>query len=73
MNYNPDKYRLFVNDEGVVGYTLDEEITLEPKYEFNYNLERMQKAVESETVYLPKEIKEDKEILEWLLNYEKEK
>ena len=44
----------------------------ETEYEFNYDLERMQKAVESETVYLPKGLKEKGEIMEWLLNYENE-
>ncbi|WBF79456.1 hypothetical protein BNNNBJKE_00012 [Aeromonas phage vB_AdhM_DL] len=73
LKYNPDKYRLFVNDEEITGYTSDEEIKLELDYEFNYDLERMKQAVESETVYLPKGIKEKGEIMEWLLNYEKEK
>lgn len=40
------------------------------EYEFNYDLERMKLAVESETVYLPKELKEEGEIMEWLLNYD---
>ena len=61
MEYNADKYRLFVNDE---------EIKLEHGYEFNYDLERMKQAVESETVYLPKGLKEKGEILEWMLNYD---
>ena len=72
LKYNPDKYRLFVNDEEIAGYTSDEEIKLELDYEFNYDLERMKQAVESETVYLPKGIKEKGEIMEWLLNYNKE-
>lgn len=72
LKYNPDKYRLFVNDEEIAGYTSDEEIKLELDYEFNYDLERMKQAVESETVYLPKGLKEKGEILEWLLNYDKE-
>lgn len=72
MKYNPDKYMLFVNDEEIAGYTSDEEIKLELDYEFNYDLERMKQAVESETVYLPKGIKEKGEIMEWLLNYDKE-
>ena len=42
-------------------------------YKFNYDLERMKQAVESETIYLPRGLKEEGEILEWLLNYEKEK
>ena len=41
-------------------------------YEFNYDLERMKRAVESETVYLPKGLKEKGEIMEWLSNYENE-
>ena len=44
----------------------------EKDYYFDFDLERMQKAVESETVYLPKELKEKGEIMEWLLNYDKE-
>ena len=72
LEYNPDKYGLVVNDEEVVGYTSDEEIKLEHDYEFNYDLERMKQAVESETVYLPKGLKEKGEIMEWLLNYDKE-
>ena len=72
LEYNPDKYRLVVNDEEVVGYTSDEEIKLELDYDFNYDLERMKQTVESETVYLPKGLKEKGEIMEWLLNYEKE-
>lgn len=39
-------------------------------YEFNYDLERMKRAVESETVYLPERLKEKEEIMEWLLNYD---
>lgn len=51
---------------------LKDENTDETEYEFNYDLELIQKAVESETVYLPKGLKEKGEILEWLLNYDKE-
>ena len=39
-------------------------------YYFDFDLERMKQAVESETVYLPKGIKEKGEIMEWLLNYD---
>lgn len=72
LEYNPDKYRMLVSDEEITGYTSDEEIKLEPDYEFNYDLERIKQAVESETVYLPKGLREKGEILEWLLNYDKE-
>ena len=72
MGYNPDKYRLFVNDEDITGYASDEEIKLEQEYEFNYDLEQMQKVVESETVYLPRGLKEKGEILQWMLNYDSE-
>ena len=72
LEYNPDKYRLFVNNEEIAGYASNEEITLEREYEFNYDLDRMKQAVESETVYLPKGLKEKGEIMEWLLNYDKE-
>ena len=72
LEYNPDKYSLFVSDEEITGYTSDEEIKLELDYDFNYDLERMKQAVESETVYLPKGLREKGETLEWLLNYDKE-
>lgn len=52
---------------------LKDENSEETWYEFNYDLERMQKAVESETVYLPKGLKEKREILQWMLNYDEEK
>lgn len=39
-------------------------------YGFNYELERMKQAVQSETVYLPKGLKDREEILEWMLNYD---
>lgn len=51
---------------------LKDENTDETEYEFNYDLERMKQAVESETVYLPRGLKEKGEIMEWLLNYDKE-
>ena len=47
-----------------------EDYNTEKDYYFDFDLERMQKAVESETVYLPKGIKEKGEIMEWLLNYD---
>lgn len=72
LEHNPDKYRLVVNDKEITGYTSDEEIKLELDYDFNYDLERMKQAVESETIYLPKGLKEKGEIMEWLLNYDKE-
>ena len=37
---------------------------------FDFDLERMKRAVESETVYLPERLKEKEEIMEWLLNYD---
>lgn len=43
---------------------------IEKDYYFDFDLERMKQAVESETVYLPKGIKEKGEIMEWLLNYD---
>lgn len=49
-----------------------EDYDIEKDYYFDFDLERMRKAVESETVYLPKGIKEKGEIMEWLLNYDKE-
>lgn len=50
-----------------------EDYDIEKDYYFDFDLERMQKAVESETVYLPKELKEKGEILDWLLNYDSDK
>lgn len=70
MNYSPDKFKIFIDGKEITGYASDEEIKLELDYEFNYNLERMKQAVESETVSLPKGLKEKGEILEWLLNYD---
>ncbi|ULG01457.1 hypothetical protein phiA019_0111 [Aeromonas phage phiA019] len=49
-----------------------EDCDIENDYYFDFDLERMRKAVESETVYLPKGLKEKGEIMEWLLNYDKE-
>lgn len=72
MEYSLGKCKIFLNGEEVTGYTPDEEIKPEQDYEFNYDLERMKQAVESETVYLPKGLKEKGEIMEWLLNYDKE-
>lgn len=53
-------------------YSADQDSRIEDDYEFNYDLERMQQAVDSETVYLPKGLKEKGEILNWLLNYDNE-
>lgn len=64
LDYNPDKYKLFVNGEEISGYVSDVEIKLEQDYEFNYNIEQMKQAVESETVYLPRGLKEKSEILD---------
>ena len=49
-----------------------EDYNTEKDYYFDFDLERMKQAVESETVYLPKGLKEKGEIMEWLLNYDKE-
>lgn len=70
MEYIPDKYKMFINGEEITGYVTDLEIKLEQGYEFNYDLEQMQQAVESETVYLPRGLKESGEILQWMLNYD---
>lgn len=72
MEYSPDKYKMFIDGEEISGYVSDLEIKLEREYEFNYDLDRMKQAVESETVYLPRGLKEECEILQWMLNYDKE-
>lgn len=70
MEYNLERFKMFINGEEITGYVSDLEIKLEQDYEFNYDLEQMQKAVEFETVYLPKGLKEKGEILQWMLNYD---
>ena len=70
MEYSLGKCKIFLNRKEVTGYAPNEEIKPEQEYEFNYDLERMKQAVESETVYLPKGLKEKGEILEWMLNYD---
>lgn len=46
---------------------------IEDDYEFNYDLEEMQKRIDSaakHSVRVPKELKTTEEFLEWMLNYD---
>lgn len=40
---------------------------MDKEIEFNYDLKRMKKMVENETIYLPKDLKDSGDIRKWLL------